>query len=197
MKLTSPFRSVRRIKVLVIDAYGVYSGARIESAHLKSACAYEIEGESGEWVRLNRSWRFLYNKESLTTALSSHFGEHPFICLRDGRSVSPSSLIPFATRFDRLLREIAESASKQNNEGDSKKESPSQASGAPAKMRKKRSFPCPVCRHELEAAPPLICPNCKTGIPADAKDVSLHWPDHKNVSPDSSEGNDGRHIADC
>lgn len=198
MKLNPPFRSIRRVKVLVLDTYGVYSGAKIESAHLKSACAYEIEGESGEWVRLSRRWRFLYNKESLTFAFSSHFGEHPFVCLRDGRAISPSSLIPFALRFDRLLKEIAEAASKQNNVGDGKGKSTSEAPRAPEKRRKKKSFPCPVCRHELQTAPPLVCPNCNTGIPADAKDTSsLHWPEHKNASPDSSEGNDGRHIADC
>lgn len=197
MKLNPPFRSIRKVKVLVLDTYGVYSGAKIESAYLKSACAYEIEGESGEWVRINKRWRFLYNKDSLTIALSSHFGEHPFACLRDGRALSPTSLIPFVRRFDCLLKEITESSSKQNNVGDSKRKSTSPVSGGPEKKRKKKSFLCPICRHELETAPPLICPNCKTGIPADAKNTSLHWPDHKNVSPDSSEGNDGRHIADC
>lgn len=65
------------------------------------------------------------------------------------------------------------------------------------RRRKVKAYPCPVCRHELEYAPPLICPNCQTGIPDDAKNMSsLLWPEHSNTSPDGYEGNDGRHIAD-
>ena len=115
------------------------------------------------------------------------------MCIRDR---SPSSLIPFATRFDNLLKEIAESASKLNDESSRKGASTPQTSKIPEKKRKKKILPCPVCRHGLETESPLICPNCQTGIPADVKDMSLHWPEHKNTSPDSSEGNDGRHIAD-
>ena len=197
MKLNPPFLSIRRIKVLVLDAYAVYSGATIKSAHLTYACVYEIDGESGEWVRLNKRWKFHYYKESLTNALSSHFGDYPFVCLHDGRNISPNSLIPFAKRFDCLLKEISECSTKEKNLTNLKGKSTSPLPIAPQKERKKKSFPCPVCRHNLDTSPPLICPNCKTGIPADVKDDCLHWPEHKNVSPDSNEGIDGRHIADC
>lgn len=85
----------------------------------------------------------------------------------------------------------------QNNAGHGGRNSASEVPPPPEKRRKKNSYPCPVCRHELQDLPPLVCPNCNTGIPADAKEVSLRWPEHKNVSPDNSDGNDGRHIADC
>jgi hypothetical protein len=99
-------------------------------------------------------------------------------------------VIPFATRVDSLLKEIAESASELNDED--KAEGASHASGT----LEKKSFPCPICMHGLETAPPLICPTHAIGRPAEAEAVSSHWTEHRNTAPDSPEGNDGRHIAD-
>lgn len=196
MKLTSPFKSVQRIKVLVLDTYGVYKDSRIESAHLRSACAYTIEGEVGQWIRLNKRWRFLYDKKDLTPELSSHFGEYPFVCLRDGRTVFPESIQPFDQRFGNLLAGLAAHAPSEPSQGSSEDTATSLSVPSPPKKSRRRTFPCPFCRREIEAMPPTVCPNCKTGIPADAKDVSLRWPEHRNRSPDNTEGNDGRHIAD-
>lgn len=61
---------------------------------------------------------------------------------------------------------------------------------------KKRTSRCPFCQHDISVTGAFVCPNCGTGIPADVQGSSLHWPEHKVLSSETYDGNDGRHIAD-
>ena len=155
-----------------------------------------MEAESGEWVRLNKVWRYLYWLDQLTPEISSHFGDHPFVCLRDGRAVSPEHLQSFRNRFESLFSELAATVPTSITESVEDGVSVSQKTNGCEANPNRKVFRCPFCRYELEGTLPMVCSKCNTGIPEDARHVSLRWPEHKNKSPDKSEGNDGRHIAD-